>query len=193
MTKVIHGAGSPCQNAGSVYRGDLVLPSIPAPHLPTPPSPYPRPGAARSLTVTGSSSCCSISLKLAMRKPRQALQSRRSRAAALCGSTAPATKLRGQAGQLGAAPPPTTSPGARPCPGCSTRHTALPPGSGREPTRPGQEKPHEQGKPPPQGGGSLWRGAGLAVTLPLTYLTLRSWCGPPGDWSSGVLSEGPSV
>lgn len=34
---------------------------------------------------------------------------------------------------------------------------------------------------------------GLAVKLPLTYLTLRSWCGPPGDWSSGVLSEGPSV
>lgn len=133
MTKVIHGAGSPCQNASSVYRGDLVLPSIPAPHLPTPPSPYPRPGAARSLTVTGSSSCCSISLKLAMRKPRQALQSRRSRAAALCGSTAPATKLRGQAGQLGAAPPPPPHPGPGPAQGAQPGTPPCPQGAGGSP------------------------------------------------------------
>lgn len=52
----------------------------------------------RLRTVTGSSSCCSVSRKLAMRNPRQALQSRRSRAAAFWGSTAPATKLQGQVG-----------------------------------------------------------------------------------------------
>lgn len=57
-----------------------------------------------------------------------------------------------------------------------------------------------KGNPPPEGGarwgGALTRsptGPGLGVKLPLTYLTLRSWCGPPGAWSSGVLSEGPSV
>lgn len=32
-----------------------------------------------------------------------------------------------------------------------------------------------------------------SVKLPLTYLTLRSSCGAPGDWSRGLLSEGPSV
>lgn len=86
MRKVIQVAGSPCGN------GLLYLGSHPARDAPSPGSP--------ALTVTGSSSCCSVSLKLAMRKPRQALQSRRSRAAALEGSTAPATKLpRGWTGQ----------------------------------------------------------------------------------------------
>ena len=62
---------------GAVEPGERLLPA------PEPPGRRPPPSAPAPLTVTGSSSCCSVSLKLAMRKPRQALQSRRSRAAAL--------------------------------------------------------------------------------------------------------------
>lgn len=65
--------------------GGLTLPEWgPAqPAVLAPPGRRPGLSAPAPLTVTGSSSCCSVSLKLAMRKPRQALQSRRSRAAAL--------------------------------------------------------------------------------------------------------------
>lgn len=77
-----------------------------------PPSTPPSLGAhpPSLLTVTGSSSCCSVSLKLAMRKPRQALQRRRSRAAALWGSTAPATKLPARQGWVGLRLPPPALP-----------------------------------------------------------------------------------
>lgn len=190
----------------TLRRGAQVTLQSPRPEGRTPAQTAPSP---RLRTVTGSSSCCSVSRKLAMRNPRQALQSRRSRAAAFWGSTAPATKLRGQAGlgrgcagaALTSPPLPSTSP-AHPS---QAHHPSLPRGR-QEPTRhtPGREKPVWQTRIPgpreEKAGVSLrehWtrslHWARKSAKLPLTYLTLRSWCGSPGAWSRGVLSEGPSV
>lgn len=139
--------------------------------------------------------------------PEQALQG-----GGLVGLHGACHEAAGQAGLSGAAP---TAPciALRPGPahGGQPGTLALPPGRRQDPIRQGQNRrnPHAQEISRPEGGGGggrdldkeshlapSLRASGVAeksVKLPLTYLTLRSWWGPLGGWSRGVLSEEPSV